>query len=137
RFGNPRPSAAVLNYRQHAGSWSRCNGERHPEIGYSRMGLVRRLNARLTVGCVFSGRVAGLLPTWLKAIATTVSGCPLPGVPELVILDNSAEAQGNALRDAVREYASCFTAVRVIPHRASYSWMTELERRDRVAEFMA
>src|SRR5262245_29193105 len=53
RFGTPRASRAVLDYRQHADSWSSTIGERDAERA-NYLAIVRRQNARLAVGAILS-----------------------------------------------------------------------------------
>jgi len=138
RFGTPRRSQAVLGYRQHANSWSVNNRERTRKQQDELKPLVRRLNARLSVGAVCGGRLPELVPAWMSALAQAVRLIDTPQRPELVLLDSSGSEILHALlaREADR-YRFAFEAVRVLPHRREFTWTTETERRSAVARFLA
>ncbi len=137
RFGVPKVSTAVLDYRQHENSWSAQIQEKDRSRG-EFLALVRRRNARLAVGAILSGRLPDLFPRWLDALATAVRRIDAPEPPSLILLDNSRDA---GFRDLVERqlarYSETFRALRVISYPENYAWTTEKERRDRVAMFLA
>lgn len=91
RFGTPRPSSAVLQYRQHAASWSHRLGEGDWREGAALRTTVRRQLARLSVGVVFSGRLPDLLERWIDELSASVRRIVLSDAPELVLIDNSGD----------------------------------------------
>lgn len=135
RYGTPAPSRAVLQYRQHSGSWSHTHDvEANFDRRMTLLGPVRRAAARVSLGCVYSGRVPGLLPLWLDAICENLSEAA--AVPELVILDNSAD-QADALYRETGKRSASFSSVRILTNPWPWGWKSEIERRNQVAEFMA
>jgi hypothetical protein len=138
RIGTPRRSEAVLGYRQHAGSWSVNNRERTPRQQEVVKPLVRRLNARLSVGCVFGGRLPELVPAWVSALAGAVRHVDTPERPELVVLDSSrSDALHDLLAREADRYRFSFGAVRIFRHPGETTGATEGERRSAVARFLA
>jgi hypothetical protein len=137
RFGLPRTSRAVLDYRQHAASWSSSIGEKDAErAGY--LAIVRRRNARLAVGSILSGRLPELLPEWLDRLALSVRRIETSEKPSLVLLDNSRDASfRRTLDQQLSRYVETFGTMRVIDHPVTFAWSDEMERRDRVAKFLA
>ncbi|MFO0917398.1 MAG: hypothetical protein U0872_03680 [Planctomycetaceae bacterium] len=137
RFGTPRVSTAALDYRQHGESWSAQIQEKDRSRG-EFLAVVRRRNAHLAIGAVLSGRLPGLFPRWLDAMATATRRIETAEPPSLILLDNSRDPE---FRDLVeRELArhnETFRVMRVIPYPVTFSWTTEKERRDRVAQFLA
>jgi len=97
---------------------------------------VRRANARLSIGCIYSGRLPRLLPKWFNSLCQNVSRARLASPPELVILDNSAD-QADALYRHAAKRAVVFSSVRILPFPSQWMWTSERERRDQVASFMA
>lgn len=145
RFGTPRASGAVLLYRQHPESWSHQFREFDDGVRPGHQLEMRKMNARLSIGSIYSGRVPGLLGWspqdsigWIGRIITAAEVAELPVKPDLTILDNSTNQNAAAtLRRTVGEVADRFAVVRIVPHPERFTWTTEIERRDRVAEFMA
>lgn len=137
RFGTPRPSAALLDYRQHDDSWSAQLQEK--EAGRARyLAQIRRLNARLSIGAILSGRLPGLFSQWLDALALSAKRIESPELKSLILLDNSRDASFRALIDqSLPRYEETFGLIRVIPYPQSFAWNTETERRDQVAKFLA
>jgi glycosyltransferase involved in cell wall biosynthesis len=138
RLGTPRRSQAVLSYRRHASSWSLSINEHVAQRQAYLKPRVRRRNARLSVGAVFSGRLPELVPSWMSAIARAVHLIDTPEQPELVVLDNSRSEMSHAL--LVREvdrFRLSFSSVRILPYRRELFWTNEQERRDAVARFLA
>ncbi len=138
RLGTPRRSQAVLNYRRHAGSWSSSLDERSRQRQAHLKPLVRRRNARLSVGVVFSGRLPELLPTWMSSLVRAVRLIDVSERPELIALDNSrGDVPRSLLAREVDRFRLSFCSVRILPHRRELLWTTETERRDAVARFLA
>lgn len=137
RFGIPRPSRAMLDYRQHAESWSAKMQEK--DSGRGRfLAQVRRVNARLSVGSILSGRLPGLFSDWLDALAQSVRRISTSAPKTLTLLDNSRDPKFRRTIDqALGRHGETFGVMRVIPYPQSFTWTSEGQRRDRVAEFMA
>ena len=136
RFGTPQPSTATLDYRYHGESWSESLNERHDPS--SMMPWVRRLNARLSVAVIYSGRVPGILAEWASRVAASVKWARLIEPAELIVLDHSRDADiSRRLEAELRRYSEVFDLIRIVPYGATYEWSSEMERRDRVTEFMA
>ncbi|MDB5339077.1 MAG: hypothetical protein JWN70_4696 [Planctomycetaceae bacterium] len=138
RFGQPKPSRAVLYYRMHSGSWSSLIGEREAEQRAEQCSIVRRWNARVSIGAILSGRLPGLFPRWMAALAQSVRLMKLSTKPELVYLDNSRKAsiRSKFLVEADK-YCDTFETIRILPFPERFTWRKEQERRDKVAQFMA
>lgn len=138
RFGTPRPSKAILNYRHHGESWSDVLGEREDAADSIRQDI-RKLVMRMTVGCVFSGRLPELIPEWCSRLARSIKWAALREPVEIVVMDNSPDdlPMGDAIENELLKYPDVFDRVKVIPHKARYTWSSEVERRNKVAEFMA
>ena len=138
RWGTPRPSAACLHYRQHPESWSHQVCEKTAEDRSALMPGVRRLNAKLSVGCLISGRLPGLFPQWLSNLAQSIKLMALAEAPELVLLDNSRNEQlARTMPSELARYNGTFGSVRIIPYPVRFGWDSEQQRRDAVAGFMA
>lgn len=136
RFGAPRASAATLDYRQHAASWSARIQEKDAARG-KYLAIVRRMNARLAIGAILSGRLPGLLPGWLDALALAARRIETAEPKTLLLLDNSRNRDfRRRLEQELARHADAFGVMRVIDYPLSYSWSTEGERRDRVATFL-
>lgn len=137
RFGTPAPSTATLEYRQHGESWSHTHAaeaEWSSRVGV--LGQVRRARVKLSIACIHSGRLPGLLKRWCNAIAANVSRAELSHRPDLTILDNSTDQADSLYRETGR-LGALFSAVRILPHPARVKWSNETERRNAVATFMA
>lgn len=141
RFGRPAVSNAVLLYRQHGGNWSHTQGElKHGHAALANhLGAVRRHNARLSIGCVWSGRLPGLFPRWLKTLANQVaSECISPEQVDLVFLNNSSvKSHENLLYRETRRWQKVFSSIRILRHPISFAWKTEIERRKNSANWLA
>lgn len=135
RLGVPVPSTATLEYRQHEESWSHSHSLEKTGRICEQMGPMRREMARLSIACIYSGRVRELLPKWQEAIEENVRNAGLTTPPELVILDNSDV--GKALWFEFERRLRGFSSVRVLPHPWRGTWANEAERQRQVAEFMA
>lgn len=134
RFGDPAPSEAVLLYRQHSRSWSHSNGESEMDIRIKLLGMVRRSRAKLSVGCVYSGRLPKLMPDWMKSVS---ANCRRAGIrPDLTILDNSRRGI-EKLKRVITPHEQAFSVVRIIELNDRRTWKTEQERRNGVSEFLA
>jgi glycosyltransferase involved in cell wall biosynthesis len=140
RLGTPRRSNAILNYRQHAASWSANNREKTHEQQEAFMPEVRKLNARVSVGSIISGRIPGLFPFWMSAVAQAARLLDTPERPELVLLDNSNDSQlRNLIEKEACRYWSTFQSIKIISfgEQVSNRHQNESERRDAVSHFMA
>lgn len=137
RLGTPRVSTAILDYRQHAESWSASIQEKESQRnGY--LAEVRRRNARLAVGSILSGRLPGLLPRWLDALALAVRQLDLSEPPSLVLLLHGSDSDARLrIERALAMHADTFGSLRTIPYPVTFSWQGERERRDQVAKFLA
>ncbi|QDT86428.1 glycosyltransferase family 2 protein [Gimesia chilikensis] len=140
RLGVPRRSNATLKYRQHAASWSANNREKTHDQQEAFMPEVRKLNARVAVGSIISGRISKLFPAWMSAVAQATRLLDNSSKPELVLLDNSNDPDFRiTIEKEVSRYWSTFQTIRIIPleHRVSHNCQSEEERRDAVSRFMA
>jgi Glycosyl transferase family 2 len=138
RLGTPRRSDAVLSYRQHATSWSASIRTKHQDQQEHLLPRVRRMNARLSVGSIVSGRVLKLFPRWMSAVAQAVRLIGTSEPVELVLLDNTTDAAARRLmRTEAERYAETFETIRVLPHPGRIRASCESERRDQTARFMA
>lgn len=137
RFGTPRVSKAILEYRQHEQSWSaRIQEKDHARANF--LAEVRRKNARLSVGSVLSGRLPGLFVQWLDALASSVRRIETSDPKSLILLDNSRDPDFRRMieRECSR-FSETFEMMRVVDYPETFAWKTEVQRRDRVAEFLA
>lgn len=140
RLGVPRRSNATLKYRQHAASWSANNREKTHDQQEAFMPEVRKLNARVAVGSIISGRIPKLFPAWMSAVAQATRLLDNSSNPELVLLDNSNDPDFRiTLEKEVSRYWSTFQTIKIIPleERVSHNHQSEEERRDAVSRFMA
>ncbi len=135
KYGTPKPSSALLNYRHHGNSWSDSFNERTELDAVPHMEFIRNLNLKITIGCIFSVRVPEIIPDWCSRIANAVRTAELSNPVEFIVLDNSKN-NGEELESELIKY-DIFNSVRVISHSDSYSYENEKERRDGVANFMA
>lgn len=83
-LGPHSKSRARLNYRVHVGNWS--ERERGNRIRLN--GLVRRHAARVTVACVWSGRMPEMAEAWIAAILGSLQAAGKV-CHELLIMDDS------------------------------------------------
>lgn len=138
RLGTPRASGAILMYRQHPQSWSHQFREFDDGVRPGHQIEMRSMNATLSIGMVFSGRLSGLFPEWLRRVCEAIRATDLPAKPDLTILDNSnSEDVAAMLRRETDSAGGLFSTVRIVPHTERFAWETELDRRDKVASFMA
>lgn len=135
RFGTPKPSNAVLNYRHYGESWSDEFNERTEKAAIGYMEEIRNFNLKLSIGCVYSGRLPDLIPEFCSKIANAVRTAQLSNPCEIIVLDNSKES-GTDLEDELNQY-DMFDSVRVVYHPDKFKFETEKERRDGVANYMA
>lgn len=138
RFGTPVPSTATLEYRQHAQSWSAQIGEKTESLRAQFLPLVRRVNARLSVGAILSGRLPDLFPRWLDSLTQSLSWLDLPERPECVLLlHNPTPELMTFYQSQLRPYTNHFSSVRLRTYKDRYGYHDEPSRRDAVAAFMA
>lgn len=138
KIGPGVPSDAMLRYRRHEGSWSHQERQMDPEALGQLLGRVRRNAARRSVAAIVSGRVPGLVPDWLDAIARSIRGVDDPDHrPELVILDNSLDGSvGPVINTLASKYEDVFRSVVIVPYPIRFTWKDEMERRHKVAMFL-
>lgn len=138
RLGRPRTSTAMLQYRQHSDSWSTGIGEKAESTKTRFLKEIRRQNARLSIGVIYSGRLPELLPQWLDAVAQSLGWLQLAEKPELVILDHAAsKAVEIPWNDHLTPHVGKFSAIRILPYLDSITFSNEVERQNGVATFMA
>ncbi len=137
RIGPGALSKSVLKYRRHIGSWSNAVGRHMDDVETGQlMGRVRRSVANISVCCIFGGRVPELLPLWMKSLAKIIRAhIDVAGTPELVVLDHSCK-HVDTIR-ALAEKTGVFRSVTVIPYPEKFTWKNEMERRHKVAIFLA
>jgi hypothetical protein len=136
RLGTPAASRATLLYRQHDANWSAALRE----AGRDKTGAppLRRSLARVSIGCIYSGRLPSLLGAWLASLARNALVCGTAEPPDLTILDNSPDASCRAaLYDATEAHLAAFSRVRIVPHPVRLTWANEAQRQNQVARFMA
>lgn len=141
RFGKPVASDAVFLYRHHNKNWSRTEGEIKDgrDNAWKRFGEVRRHNARLSIGCIWSGRLPKLFPLWLKTLAVQIAAADIrPEQVELVILNNSKRPrdEGMLYRESAKHHKA-FSSIRILPYPTTFAWKEELERRNKQTCWLA
>lgn len=114
RYGNPAPSEAMLLYRRHNNS---CTKKGLSKI---KVKEVRQELVRISIGCVYSGRLPKLLSTWFSSLVSNLKNLNIVESVELVIIDNS---NNDKLKQEVEKYVSYFKHIRIIKlsKRARYS----------------
>lgn len=130
RLGMPLPSRAVLQYRQHDGSFSRTAERSIGREPYQK--TIRRDNAKLSIVSILSGRLPGLFEPWFERVWEATKWLRLPAEPEIVLLNNSRDSRFSRVVQAVAG-----TRATVVPYPVRYEYATERQRRDAVAAFMA
>ncbi len=136
RYGTPRPSRATLDYRFHESSWSEIHGERNESNAIAIREMIRRQNIRLTIGCIYSGRLPWLFENWCYRVSQSIRFSGLQHKPEIIVVDNTA-GSFELLSKEISKYEDVFESFRVIPFPVQLKWETETERRDLVAGFMS
>lgn len=134
RHGKPRTSTAILDYRQHPESFSHQTQEASDERRHGFQSRMRRLNATLSIGTIVSGRVPGLFDEWFHRLCETVTRSGVKA--DLTILDNSTNP---AFSKVIRRVSGhpAFSFVRIVSHPERFTWDSEVDRRNKVADFMA
>lgn len=114
RYGTPAPSEATLLYRRHNNSCTKKGSSR------IRVKEVRQELVRISVGCVYSGRLPKLLSTWFSSLISNLKNLNVVEPIELVIIDNS---NNDKLKQEAEKYTGYFKHVRIIKlsKRARYS----------------
>lgn len=107
KHGTPRRSTAVLLYRKHGDS----NSDKVRQgLRNKAVEQLRRSLATITVGLVYSGRCAGLLPAWMDALTRDLYEVGV--ISELVIVNNSTKPMPD-----LSAWQTCFERLRVVPGR--------------------
>lgn len=138
RFGPAVASSALLRYRQHPQSWSRAFWkDRLTTREVTKLhGRIRQSAVTVTIGCVYSGRLPGLLPRWLDALAMSIRNTDLPR-PNLFFVDGTPEqSAGELLLKEASRYAE-FRQVQYTRGRSVRRPPFERSQRDARATFMA
>jgi glycosyltransferase involved in cell wall biosynthesis len=124
RFGTPVPSATLVGYRTHAASFSVALNERDGDACIPYKEMIRRKNARLGIGCLVSGRLPGLFPRWMDAVACSARWAMRFGVlkhrPRLhLLLHGKATRHFREFQEAASRYLDTLEAVdiREIEHQ--------------------
>lgn len=122
-----------LYYRQWPGSWSHQTTEHDsPDL----LKEVRNTCSVVTVATVYSGRRKDLFPRWLDAVALSLrllSKTKPQSRYHLLVLDASPDQSLNLSLLKKYEYLSGYK----VEHLRPYSYNSEVERRNKVCEFMA
>ena len=88
RLGVPKKSSAILNYRQHADSWSQEKEKAEKYKNLSNLTTtIRRELVNISIGLVYSGRINGFIKTWMDCLVKDIS--ILNNKPQLIIVNNS------------------------------------------------
>lgn len=137
RIGSGVRTNSMLRYRRHDSSWSVATSRDMDESETAKLlGRVRRGVAHVSICCIFGGRVPELLPLWMDSLAASIRAHMDTGnAPELIVLDHSCKHM-----DQIRtlaEKAEVFRSVLVTPYTERFSWTEEMERRHKVAMFLA
>lgn len=137
RIGPGVRCGSVLNYRRHPGSWSQVARQMdRGDIGLL-MGRGRRAAARISVCCVYGGRIPELLPQWFAALAGSIRAyAGTADKPELIVLDNSPHGITGQIHELAGMHPEIFRSVVVIPYPERIRWQSEMERRHKVAMFL-
>ena len=135
RYGTPRPSEADLKHRQHFNSWSvsyeLASDESCKQIRYQ----IRKANAKLSIGCIISGRIIEILPQWMTQLTQSLTLLNLPDKPELIIIDNSDYR--STIQSETEKYSNYFSIIKILRNSEKLSWNSEIERRNKVSTFLA
>lgn len=105
RYGVPVRSDALLLYRRHYNNWSRVH------FAETRIKNVRQELVRMSIGCVYSGRLPGLLSRWFKSLVDNVKNLGLSELADFVIIDNSSTKK---LVEEAKKYTKHFKSLRII-----------------------
>lgn len=128
RLGTPRKSPATLLYRQHTDSWS-LKKEKSENKLLEFSNLIRKDLVNITVGLIYSGRIARFYHKWIDQLIKDIS--ILKNKPELIIINNSDEDL------ELEYYASYFSVIKVINDRKKLYWDNEVDRRNKVSTLLA
>lgn len=158
KLGTPVPSPSVLNYRIHSASMSAVMGEREVDKAIPHKERIRRKNATMGIGCLYSGRLPGLFHTWIGNLATSVRQCTLRVKPRLLLLlDKPAQTLLPVIEKDALFFADDFSSIEFkfyhparttdpspqkvnIPHlpkNVDASLLAELNRRHNVCTMLA
>lgn len=129
----PKPSPAVLLYRQHEYSYSR-QAERiqeEPEK-FHRINLnLRKELATMSICCIYGGRMPELMPLWLDTLIEDIK--ILHNKPQLVIINNSQQP----VHWVTTYHKKYFSDIKIIAGFPPITWSTEKERREKVSTLLA
>ncbi|MBL4886419.1 MAG: glycosyltransferase [Planctomycetaceae bacterium] len=138
RLGKPQRSDAVLNYRQRSDSWSSQTHKKDKNIKLPYFPEIRKLNARVSVGSIFSGRVPDLFKEWMSCLANSVKSIRTKHPIDLTILDNSSDVHiKEMIRKEANRYTLVFGSIQIIPFSHQFVYENEKQRREKVAQFMS
>lgn len=126
----PKPSPAVLNYRQHGESWS-LNKEKSDgrliELSYN----IRKELVTMSVCCIYGGRLPELMPLWLDTLIEDIS--ILKNKPELILINNS----NKPIHWITSYHEKYFSRIKILSGFPALTWGTEKERREKVSTLLA
>jgi len=130
---SPKPSPAILHYRQHEQSYSRV-AERTPDMPdkFNKVNLnIRKELVTMSICCIYGGRLPELMPLWLDALIDDIS--ILHSRPELIIINNSQR-----YIDWITSYhKQYFSDIKIITGFSPITWKDEKERREKVSTLLA
>jgi len=129
----PKPSPAVLQYRQHEYSYSRV-AERTPDNPdkFNRINQsIRKELVTMSICCIYSGRLPELMPLWMDNLISDIS--ILHNKPELIFINNS----GEQIPWLTTYYQQFFKTIKIITGKQLPDWKTEQERRVNVSTLLA
>ena len=105
RYNKPVKSNAVLLYRRHSSSVTLTE----PNL---KIKEVRQQVLRLSIGCVYSGRLPKLLLKWITSLITNVKKLKVKEPIDLVVIDNSNHH--SILSKKINQYSEYFKSVKII-----------------------
>jgi glycosyltransferase involved in cell wall biosynthesis len=129
RLGRPRKSSAVLNYRQHSGSWSLGREKSEGQL-LSLSERIRRDMVNMTIGLIYSGRIPGFINKWMEILVKDLG--VVAQKPQLIIINNSDENLG----EVVEKYGYHFSEIKIITGKKIH-WKDERDRRNEVCELLS
>lgn len=142
RFGTPVRSTTSISYRTHADSISVALNERDGTACIPFKEIIRRKNAKLGIGCLVSGRLPGLFPKWMDAVACSVRWAMRYGVlkhkPRLqLFLHGAATQRLQEIQETASRYLDTLESAVVTEFEHRYPQSPESERRNGSATLLA
>jgi glycosyltransferase involved in cell wall biosynthesis len=132
RFGLPRKSSAILNYRQHEGSWSTHKEKKNNNSDFLTLTeAIRKEVVTISIGLIYSGRVGDILYKWLDKLVDDIH--ILYNKPQLVIINNTS----TNLTTILKAYKKHFSEIKVLTGEGKLVWKDEIDRRNKVSELLS